>query len=980
MSGRFYFSMLSVLLCLTSASAQSLPAEAHPSLLLSPEDIPLLKERITRAPYDTWWQTVLTRSQNGLAADAPERSKARLAKSMAFTYLMTDENTWAEQALALMQNTQFPPRGGDMGQPHNEGELVAHYALAYDMLHSYAEANNPTALAAVREILAEEAARLEKGIVIQEVNLGLTTLKIRLHETPHLGNWHIRAYAGLGLAALALSEHEDAQAWADRAFDLVTRSLDYQIEEVDGGYAEGPFYSRYSADVYLPYMFALKRRQGIDLFAGEKMKAMHQWSLNLRMPDGRRPNIDDSHIDDFYGHYLASVADNGGEYRWDWEHNANGLYVRQFSEMDAIVLFDDQIAATEPTREPTIFMPGAGDAVFRSNWSETGTYMLLRGENGVARRRGLSHEHPDETSFILHAGGEMLALDAGYINFANHAKVNKGSNHNVVLVDGQGPPLFTAFGEAIGGGNDAFIEESFISGNGDYAEVRAAYQNVDFRRRVFFVGKEYFLIADHMSASEEHDYEWRLHGNGGGSSGGTYSRDGNLARWTRDNAELIAYVPEREGRSFAEVDTIHSFAVGQELTHTALLVQQRGRGGHYLAALFPRAIGNDAANAPAFGTLETVGGEGLAVRVVEGGPIADIAWVKDADADTVAISGYLSDGAFGWVRGGTEDRELFYLVQDGTHLSDAIFSDPETPIFSANETIDLSLHTTPERITGFVRGPGTGYELTLPIGEHTLGSLAFGGEVLSTSESDGFLTLALAGAGELNLTLVIREQAPPEPLFLSIADLVGEFGPYLAMNGRERLFITFQNGLSAHIPERAAQSRADNICRLNGRAEATDWLAMPSLSRTEPMLTMVTDTRLEVHNSRAQLEVTSRGRQIGPTKFFSITCSAEPFSIGKRVAHQSTSNFSLDPAYPNPFNSEVIIRFFIAHPAAVSVTVYNISGQKIRTLETSFFDGGSYHFVWDSLNDRGNSVATGLYFVRLQAGAFQAVQKVTLLR
>ena len=33
--------------------------------------------------------------------------------------------------------------------------------------------------------------------------------------------------------------------------------------------------------------------------------------------------------------------------------------------------------------------------------------------------------------------------------------------------------------------------------------------------------------------TDEHDYEWRLHGNGGGDSGGEYAREGNLARWTR---------------------------------------------------------------------------------------------------------------------------------------------------------------------------------------------------------------------------------------------------------------------------------------------------------------------------------------------------------------------------------------------------------------------------------------------------------------
>ena len=177
----------------------------------------------------------------------------------------------------------------------------------------------------------------------------------------------MRAYGGLGLAAMALADHagegNTPQEWADRAYDLVTRSLWHQIDDVDGGYAEGPFYSRYAADVYLPYMFALKSLTGVDLFVDPQIERMHRWSLNLRLPSGRRPNIDDGHLDDWYGHYLSAAYEDGGVHRWDWEQNSAGPYTRQFSEMDAIAIFDDSVAAEEPDHGPTLFMPEAGDAV-----------------------------------------------------------------------------------------------------------------------------------------------------------------------------------------------------------------------------------------------------------------------------------------------------------------------------------------------------------------------------------------------------------------------------------------------------------------------------------------------------------------------------------------------------------------------------------------------------------------------------------------
>ena len=746
--------MLALALCAAlalvpaGAAAQTLSAEVHPGLLFSAEDIPLLKERIQREPYATWWQIVLQRAQNTPATFADERAEVRYAKSLAFAWLMTDDAAFAERALAVMQGVAFPPRGGDLGEPHNEGEVVAQYAVAYDILHAYAAANDPQALLEMRSILGEEADRLWKGIAIGEVGFGLFPVKIRLHETPHLNNWHIRAYGGLGLAAMALSEYTSGdgrpQEWADRAFEMVSSSLDFQIEGRDGGYAEGPFYSRYAADVYLPYLFALKNRTGLDLFADSKIEKMHEWSLNLRLPNGRRPNIDDSHLDDFYGHYLAAVQANGGVHRWDWENNERGLYVRQFAEMDAIALYDDSVPAQEPTHGPSVFMPGAGDAVFRSDWSAAAAYMLLRGENGTVREHGFAHEHPDGTSFVLYAGGEMLALDAGYINFDNHDKVNKGRNHNVVLVDGKGPPrrILPVLG-TVGDRNDAFIEAFFTSSVGDYAEVRAAYRGIELRRRVFFADHSYFLVADEIDdPGRRHAYEWRLHGNGGGTSGGAYARAGNLARWTREKAELLAFLPDQAGRVALESEAVHSFDYRQEQTHAVLRVQQEGVDGRYLAVLYPRAIGDAE---PAF---ETASAQGAEAAVVALAGVRDLAWLRNGNASEVAVSGpdarLISDARLGYVR--YVDGQLTrFAAQDATYL----LADGET-VFSASEMIDVSMERAD--YAGFVRGPRTGYQLKMPhSGSEWTAARLLGGRWLGTAVEGEMIVLELAGEGTLEL-------------------------------------------------------------------------------------------------------------------------------------------------------------------------------------------------------------------------------------
>ena len=738
-----------------TAAGVELSAERHPSLLFTDEQISVLKERILREPYATWWQTVSARAESAPTSFSEERSKARYAKSLAFAYLMTDDATLAERAVDLLLDMKFPPRGGDLGEPHNEGEAVAIYAVAYDMLHTFLE-DQPESLAEIRTILAEEAERLRKGVVIFEQDLGfLGTLKIRLHKTPdprdvsvtHLDNWHIRAYGGLGLAALALADHagldgKTPQDWLDRAHDLVTRSIAHQVDETDGSYAEGPFYSRYAADVYLPYMFALKELTGTDLFVDPKVQDMHDWSVNIRLPNGLRPNIEDGHLSNFYGHYLASVDADGGVHRWDWENNIRGLYVRQFSEMDAIAFYDDSVAAVEPTRGPTVFMPEAGDAVFRSDWSSAATYMLLRGEHDRAREQGLGHEHPDETSFVIYAGGEMLALDAGYINFTNHSKVNSGRNHNVILVDGVGPPLVTVAGESVDGGNDAFIEEFFTSDFMDYAEVRAGYGDVGFRRRVMFAGKAYFVVGDEVRADASHLYEWRLHGNGGGTSGGSYERAGNLARWSRSGAELLAYLPERDGRTFAETDTLHSFEFLEEITHTALQVQERATDTEFLSVLFPRSL-DPVAEEPLLSNPAASGGQAVRISMAAGD---DFAWIGAAASDTVRVATdageIATDGRFGFARI-SDGVVTAFNVQDGSFLSLA-----GVQVFSAAAAIDVSLAFADSGLSGFLRGSQDGYQVVVQTAD-SVAAVTYQDAAAASVYGDGAVTLQLFGEGQL---------------------------------------------------------------------------------------------------------------------------------------------------------------------------------------------------------------------------------------
>ena len=91
-------------------------------------------------------------------------------------------------------------------------------------------------------------------------------------------------------------------------------------------------------------------------------------------------------------------------------------------------------------------------------------------------------------------------------------------------------------------------------------------------------------------------------------------------------------------------------------------------------------------------------------------------------------------------------------------------------------------------------------------------------------------------------------------------------------------------------------------------------------------------------------------------------------------------DYKLENAYPNPFNPTTTIRYSIPVSNNVKIEVYNIMGQKVRTLVNQYKTAGTYSVTWDAKDEAGVKVATGMYFYRMQASHFQTVKKIILMK
>ena len=82
---------------------------------------------------------------------------------------------------------------------------------------------------------------------------------------------------------------------------------------------------------------------------------------------------------------------------------------------------------------------------------------------------------------------------------------------------------------------------------------------------------------------------------------------------------------------------------------------------------------------------------------------------------------------------------------------------------------------------------------------------------------------------------------------------------------------------------------------------------------------------------------------------------------------------------PNPFRETANISFSLEDKGKATLAVYNLRGQKVRTLLSGELPSGKHQLAWDGRDDRGQQAASGIYFLRLEQGGHNAVRKMVLM-
>jgi len=90
--------------------------------------------------------------------------------------------------------------------------------------------------------------------------------------------------------------------------------------------------------------------------------------------------------------------------------------------------------------------------------------------------------------------------------------------------------------------------------------------------------------------------------------------------------------------------------------------------------------------------------------------------------------------------------------------------------------------------------------------------------------------------------------------------------------------------------------------------------------------------------------------------------------------------FALHQNYPNPFNPITTLRFDLPELSDMTLIVYNMLGQKVKTFNMQSTPAGDHSVTWNATNDLGQQVGAGVYLYQLQTKDFVKTRKMVLLK
>ncbi|GKX29412.1 hypothetical protein SH1V18_18920 [Vallitalea longa] len=398
------------------------------------------------------------------------------------------------------------------------------------------------------DLEVEERKKLREKIILQaEI---MYKFKVETEgegwSTNYFQNHNWINLTGLATAGYALAdEYPRAQKWIDSAkenFDFV-----YSVLANDGSDYEGVVYWRYGAMWLFIYAHLLKEREGIDYFRKcDFLKNTFYYRLYQAAPNlEEQINFGDCH-DRRSGHSTAIYYKVAAEYNNGHAQKLANLVREKFLYREAsesqvkpgilpeclfeLLFYDPKVEEKDfDDLDLVRYFEDLGLVVIRSSWSEDATHFSFKTSYPGGKTQwdnlwklkeeknyncfGLSHQHPDNNSFILNSNNTFLTIDDGY------NRTVKASDHNVVIVDGKGYEdenqnnIWKNYTKDMVGEIETFRnEEHYVYVVGETSRMyKKELKLRRFARHVLHTKNSYFIVMDELMSDDPHKYTFVLH-------------------------------------------------------------------------------------------------------------------------------------------------------------------------------------------------------------------------------------------------------------------------------------------------------------------------------------------------------------------------------------------------------------------------------------------------------------------------------------
>ncbi|MER3522656.1 MAG: hypothetical protein C4326_00960 [Ignavibacteria bacterium] len=319
--------------------------------------------------------------------------------------------------------------------------------------------------------------------------------------------------------------------------------------------------------------------------------------------------------------------------------------------------------------------------------------------------------------------------------------------------------------------------------------------------------------------------------------------------------------------------------------------------------------------------------------------------------------------------------------------------------------------------------------------DNWLGSCTSGGSAPVKIGGEGSETMSLVGDSLLNRTLAMRgvrnyaaalaiytdllagQPHAPEAE-IALLELRNAYHDYADFSGNENLRQVMRTFLRTQMNDHpnaavkllAKLLTASELMRQEDFASAqSEYLQLlATASTSEQRRACVSElfniSAMGLHNRAAAAGYLARlqrewpnhdATKIAALRFASFperTGSNKPLGGSAPLGKDGAVNSALPTAYrleqndPNPFNPSTTIRYALTTPARVHLAIYNVLGQRVAELVNDVQAAGVHSLVWDGRNSAGVSVASGVYFYRIEAqpmnanAPFTAIKKMMLLK